>query len=202
MVRALLFTIIGYICGSFLFARYFGYFFAQKDVTSGSSDGNPGTFNAFRNGGFLCGTATLIADLLKGFLPVFFYSRTGEILPAFGLMFVLVAPVVGHAFPLFHKFCGGKGVAVSFGCLLGLLPNIYPAAVLAFLFIFLSLVVKITPHYYRTLFTYIFFAFIMLFTTDLYVWPGFVMIASVVILKLILSGEEKSKLRVGIGWKS
>ena len=37
-----------------------------------SDDGNPGTYNAFRYGGFICGISVLIAELLKGFIPVFF----------------------------------------------------------------------------------------------------------------------------------
>ena len=65
----------------------------------------------------------LCGDLLKGFIPVFLFASTHEE----GIFFmpgalVLAAPVLGHAFPLFHRFRGGKGIAVSFGCLLGPMP--------------------------------------------------------------------------------
>ena len=69
--------------------------------------------------------------------------------------FVIAAPVIGHIFPIFFRFRGGKGIAVTFGCLLGLLPSWQPLAWLAAFFIFFSVVVRITPHYYRTLITYL-----------------------------------------------
>ena len=69
MARELLFLVCAYLSGSVLYARVFGRLFG-KDVTLGSSDGNPGTFNAFQNGGFWCGLLTLLGDLAKGFVPV------------------------------------------------------------------------------------------------------------------------------------
>lgn len=83
-------------------------------------DKNPGTFNVFQYGGFLCGTLTLCGDLLKGFLPVFLY-RCGNMRAAdMGLAFVLAAPVFGHILPAFHKFRGARVspflLDVSLGC--------------------------------------------------------------------------------------
>ena len=72
MLTALCFTVFGYLLGSILFARVYGALFG-KDLISNSTDGNPGTSNAFIYGGMLCGTLTLLGDLIKGFLPVFLY---------------------------------------------------------------------------------------------------------------------------------
>ena len=72
MLISLCFTAFGYLCGSILFARVYGALFG-KDLISNSTDGNPGTSNAFIYGGMLCGTLTLLGDLIKGFLPVFLY---------------------------------------------------------------------------------------------------------------------------------
>lgn len=76
-------------------------------------------YNRWKTG--RCGTLTLICELLKGFLPVYLYLRgrsPAECPAIFAL--ILAAPVLGHAFSVFYGFHGGKGIAVSFGCLLGL----------------------------------------------------------------------------------
>ena len=134
MGRTVVFTVLGYLSGSLLFARYWGKWCRGRNMVEESPDQNPGTFNAFQYGGFVCGTLTLCGDLLKGFLPVFLYCR--ERPWELGLALVLAAPVWGHVLPLYHGFRGGKGVAVTFGCLLGLLPKRRPLLLLAFVFLF------------------------------------------------------------------
>lgn len=202
-MRLISYILLGYLSGSLLWAKFFGSLLAKEDITAVSPDGNPGATNAFRYGGFWCGCLTLCFDMLKGFLPVMLYCRNAAELPSLGLAFVLAAPVVGHAHSIFHGFRGGKGIAVSFGCLLGLAPDLRPALVLAIVFVLFSLVIKITPHYYRTLATYI-VAIPVMFAV-IHEWAvrvGFFLIAENVIVKLLGSKEEKKKLEVKIGWKS
>lgn len=202
-MKLLLLILVGYLLGSLLPARFFVRLLAKEDIVAKSPDGNPGTYNAFQCGGFWCGCVTLFSDLLKGFLPVAWYQERAAEFPVFGIAFVLAAPVCGHAFSVFHRFHGGKGIAVSFGCLLGLFPDLRPAVILAVVFIFLSLVVKISPHYYRTLFTYLVSVCIMpCFVSELPVLTGFLLITVIVMVRLILSKEEKGKCEVKIGWKS
>ena len=149
----------------------------------------------------LCGLLTLLGDLCKGFLPVWLFLRMEEPPPLLPL--VLAAPVLGHAFPVFYGFRGGKGIAVSFGCLLGLAPDLRPALILAAVFILFSVVIIISPHYYRTLATYIAAIPIMFIVIRAgAVRMGFLLIAETVILKLLGSKEEKEKPEVKIGWKS
>lgn len=202
MVRTLLFMGGGYLSGSLLFARYFGWLCCNRDVTAEGADKNPGTFNAFQYGGFLCGVLTLCGDLLKGFLPVFLY-RCGNMAAAdMGLAFVLAAPVFGHVLPVFHKFRGGKGIAVSFGCLLGLLPEVQPLLILAFVFLFFSLIVRITPNYHRTFFTYLAAGIgMMLFVPDWAVSVGFALVAALVMCKFLRSPERKDSCKVVFVWK-
>lgn len=78
MVRALLFILLGYLSGSVLYAKIWGKLLCGTDITKGSIDGNPGTANAFIQGGFWCGVLTLFCELLKGILPVYFYMRGME----------------------------------------------------------------------------------------------------------------------------
>ena len=200
MGRTVVFTVLGYLSGSLLFARYWGKWCRGRNVVEESPDQNPGTFNAFQYGGFVCGTLTLCGDLLKGFLPVFLYCR--ERPWGLGLALGLAAPVWGHVLPLYHGFRGGKGVAVTFGCLLGLLPKRRPLLLLAFVFLFFSLVVKITPNYHRTLAAYVAAALgMVLFVPDPGVALGFGLISVVVIGKLLHSTERKESCKVGIVWK-
>lgn len=200
MGRTVVFTVLGYLSGSLLFARYWGKWCRGRNVVEESPDQNPGTFNAFQYGGVVCGTLTLCGDLLKGFLPVFLYCR--ERPWGLGLALVLAAPVWGHVLPLYHGFRGGKGVAVTFGCLLGLLPKRRPLLLLAFVFLFFSLVVKITPNYHRTLAAYVAAALgMVLFVPDPGVALGFGLISVVVIGKLLHSTERKESCKVEIVWK-
>lgn len=199
-MRTLLFIIIGYLGGSLLFARYFGKLFGKKDITADSTDKNPGTFNAFKYGGFLCGTLTLCCDLLKGFLPVFFYQYGNPYAGGLGLALVLAAPVCGHVLPIFHKFKGGKGIAVSFGCLLGMLPDVRPVLVLACVFLFFSLVINITPNYHKTFITYLFAILGMrLFVPNPAVSLGFAIAAVLVMLKLMFSTEKREPFKIKMG---
>lgn len=203
MTTALLFIAFGYFSGSILFAKVTSKVFHKPAILQDSKDGNPGTANAFQYGGFWCGTITLFGDLLKGAIPVYLYQKSGENfidMPALAAL-VLIAPVLGHAFPAFYRFQGGKGIAVTFGCLLGLLPNYIPLAVFAVLFILFSTVLRIMPHFHRTLITYLFTS-IGLFVLDCKrsILIGFLIITLTVCLRLYMSKEEKEKMTVKLLW--
>lgn len=106
--------VMGFCLGSILFAYEIPRMVKHVDIRQISEDGNPGTFNAFAAAGVGWGILVLLAELLKGFFPVYLCSkRAGQD----SLLFagVLAAPVFGHAFSIFHKGKGGKGIAVSFG---------------------------------------------------------------------------------------
>ena len=82
--------------------------------------GNVGATNVARVVGKKRGLLTLIADVTKGFLPVFVAGRLGLSHTAVAL--VAIAAFLGHLYPLFLKFRGGKGVATALGVLLALAP--------------------------------------------------------------------------------
>ena len=196
------YVLLGYLSGSLLWANFFGNLLAGEDVAADSPDGNPGAFNAFRYGGFWCGCLTLCFDVCKGLLPVRLFCRSAALMPSIGLALVLAAPVIGHTHSVFHGFRGGKGIAVSFGCLLGLAPELKPLLVLAAVFILFSTVIEVSPHYYRTLATYIAAIPVMFLAVRSWaVRGGFLLIAQTIISKLLGSKEEKDKLEVKVGWK-
>jgi len=130
-----LFLLIAYLLGSIPFSFLYGKLFKGQDIRKLGS-GNLGTTNAFRVFGKPIGFATLFSDTLKSGLLVFLIRYTGLFagLDLFHPLVYGVASVVGHIFPVWFRFKGGKGVAASFGLLLVYEPWIAIAAVLVFLF--------------------------------------------------------------------
>ena len=198
MFRDLCFILLGYLAGSVLFARIWGRVVVKKDITRDAPDQNPGTANAFINGGIACGLLTLVCDLLKGFVPVFLYLRTGSG-PALG--FVMAAPVLGHVFPVFFHFRGGKGIATTFGCLLALLPTVRPLAYMVLFFLFFSLILRISPNYYRTIAAYVCTeAALLLFAHNTAIITGFSLICLGIGFRMFTSREEKTSVEVKLLW--
>lgn len=155
MRRDLIYLLFGYLSGSILYADVFSKLF-HKEVVAVSKDQNPGTANAFLHGGFFCGILTLLGDTLKGCIPVALYLYSlPDAIPTSLSALVVCAPVAGHIFPASRHFRGGKGIATTFGCLLGLFPYRVPFVVLCGIFLFYSLVLRITPNLARTQATYL-----------------------------------------------
>ncbi len=200
-------VVLGYLSGSILFCPLVARLLGKRDLLARSRDGNPGTANAFMYGGALCGILTLLGDLIKGALPILLFRAGGgdfEAHPLFSGL-VLLAPVVGHAFPLFFGFRGGKAIAVTFGCLLGLTPHLLPGLILATVFIGLSLGIRVSPHFYRTLATFLVSAVLILgwgirFGGATGVVVGFWMITATVCLRLLMSPEKREKPKVRLLW--
>ena len=199
MLRTVLFICMGYLSGSVLYALVFAKIFQKGDILEQSSDHNPGTANAFMYGGFWCGLFTLLFDVLKGFFPVYLFMRYGNAVEAgpFTTALAIAAPVIGHTFPIFYGFRGGKGIAVTFGCLAGLVPALEAFWVLVFFFIGFSTVLQISPHFYRTIFSYAFSLLIMFreIGNPAVVW-GFSLITAVVLIRMFTSKEERKCLEV------
>ena len=83
-----------------------------------TGSGNPGATNVLRVGGKGAAAVTLAGDALKGFLPVLIATRMG--LAEWAIGATAIAAVLGHVFPIFFKFRGGKGVATGFGATFGI----------------------------------------------------------------------------------
>ncbi|MDC9700627.1 MAG: glycerol-3-phosphate 1-O-acyltransferase PlsY [Alphaproteobacteria bacterium] len=109
----------GYALGSLPFGWLITKFIMRKDIRD-SGSGNPGATNVFRTEGKIPGALTLLCDTLKATVAVFiaylFIPATSE-LPA---LIAASGAILGHIFPIWLKFKGGKGVATFLGALLGL----------------------------------------------------------------------------------
>lgn len=117
---ALAAVVIAYLLGSINFAVIFANAFLKKDVRELGS-GNAGTTNVMRTAGFLPGALTFICDALKGFAACFigkliFMYILPDTIPWIYVCYMCgVACMLGHVFPIFFGFKGGKGVATSVG---------------------------------------------------------------------------------------
>ncbi len=109
-------TVLGaYLLGSISFAILVSRLFALPDPRTYGSN-NPGATNVLRTGKKAAAVLTLLGDGGKGWLAVFVASITAPGAVAFAALAVFL----GHLFPVFHRFHGGKGVATAAGVLLGL----------------------------------------------------------------------------------
>ena len=113
----ILLPIAAYLTGSISAAIIVCRLMKLPDPRSTGS-GNPGATNVLRVGGKTAAAITLAGDALKGFIPVFIASRLEATPLITGL--TALAAVLGHLYPVFFQFKGGKGVATSFGAIFGI----------------------------------------------------------------------------------
>ena len=112
-----LFVLAAYLMGSISSAIIVSRVFGLQDPRKVGS-GNPGATNVLRHSGKKAAVITLAGDVLKGALPVW-VARIYGVDPMI-LAGVMLAGFLGHVFPVFHGFRGGKGVATAFGALAAL----------------------------------------------------------------------------------
>lgn len=161
-MNTLLAGLCAYLIGSVSFAVVSSKLFGLADPRTYGSK-NPGATNVLRSGNKLAALATLFGDGFKGWLAVILVRRFA---PEFGLgddavALVAIAVFLGHLFPVFHRFLGGKGVATAVGVLIGINPWLGLATmatwlIIAYAFRYSSLAALIAsifaPFYYALLF--------------------------------------------------
>lgn len=107
-----------YLIGSISWAIILGKIFYKKDIRNFGS-GNAGATNVLRTFGKKFAIATLILDVLKGFIPsIIGYKLFGDV----GLLLAGIGAVCGHNWPIYFNLKGGKGVATSVGVFLATSP--------------------------------------------------------------------------------
>ena len=129
-------ALLAYLAGSLSFAVIVSRMMHLDDPRSYGS-GNPGATNVLRSGNKIAAALTLLFDGLKAFLPLWCVQQYGA---EFGLSGGTVAAVamaafLGHLFPVFFKFKGGKGVATAIGASFGIHPLLGVATGLTWLII-------------------------------------------------------------------
>ena len=122
MILGIVLVVLGYLCGSLASAVIVCRIMKLPDPRKQGS-GNPGATNVLRLGGKKAAALTLAGDVLKGAVPVLLAHLLSDS-PAI-LASTAVAAIVGHMYPVFFQFKGGKGVATTFGAVAAL---VYPVA--------------------------------------------------------------------------
>ena len=122
ITKIILAYLLGSVSGSLLLGRF------RKVDIRGQGSGNAGGTNAFRTQGLVFALGVVIIDVGKGFIaawwiPALNFGSSAEILdPDLLVMFCGFAAVVGHCFPVWHGFRGGKGAAAAVGALIFIEP--------------------------------------------------------------------------------
>ncbi|MDD3741734.1 MAG: glycerol-3-phosphate 1-O-acyltransferase PlsY [Bacteroidales bacterium] len=196
----IIFTIVSYLIGSFSSAVWFGKWFFGVDVREHGSK-NAGATNTFRVLGYKAGIPVFIADILKSFLAVQLINLIPDIVLETEFYYQIklvfgISAVIGHIFPLYTGFRGGKGVASMLGLVLALYPAV--AGITLGVFIIVFLITRIVS--ISSIIAALSFPLIMYFITDgtSPTLTVFSIVASVLIvvthkknIKRLLKGEEK-----------
>ena len=162
MMNTLLATIAAYLIGSISFAVVMSRAFGLSDPRTYGSK-NPGATNVLRSGSKKAAIATLLGDAAKGWFAVWLAVKYG---PQYGIeeggvALVAIAVFLGHLWPVFFRFVGGKGVATALGVLLGInvwlgLATLATWLIIAYAFRYSSLAALVAsvfaPFYYGLLF--------------------------------------------------
>ena len=125
---------LAYLLGSIPFGYLLVLLFRKEDVRATGS-GNIGATNVARSGGKALGLLTLLLDALKGYLAVLIamhFAPSDIHGPSPLAIAAAVAAVLGHVFPIWLKFRGGKGIATALGVFIALVPLVALASVVLF----------------------------------------------------------------------
>lgn len=183
-----------YLIGSVSFAVIVSRAFGMPDPRTYGS-GNPGATNVLRSGRKSAAVITLLGDVFKGWIAVWLAARFSPPENA-GLAMALAGAlsVIGHMYPVFHRFEGGKGVATAVGMLLGF--HVYIAlgamstwAIIAFFFRMSSLA-SITAAIFAPFATWMFYGFAHPFFASVTIVAVLLIYRHHANIKKILSGTE------------
>lgn len=182
----ILLLVVAYLLGSIPFGLVVGKFIYKKDIRQFGS-GNIGTTNAFRAFGTVGGILVFVCDMLKGAIPVLLAQWLDAGLHP--LLFGGMA-IVGHSYPLFLKFNGGKAVATSFGVVLAYHP-IFALISIASFFVSLFITSMVS---FSSIFAITFATILSLFYQD---WGLTLATLLVLILVVVRHKDNIKRIRQG-----
>ena len=191
-------ALVAYLIGSINFSVILSKKMAGFDLREKGS-GNAGTTNMLRTVGKKAAAFTLILDILKGVVAIFIAKLVGSIWQEFnGALLVQLAGifvVIGHTFPIFFKFKGGKGVATSLGVLLTLNWQIgLICLVFALVLITLTQMVSV-----GSIAAAILYPVLSIFIGQNYLVPGSYLISSIVLAVIIVFNHRENVKRLMSG---
>lgn len=195
MVESAIIAIVAYLIGSINFSVILSKKMAGFDVREKGS-GNAGTTNMLRSVGKKAAAITLVCDILKGVIAILIAMLMSKIFKdsngALLVQIAGVAVILGHTFPIFFKFKGGKGVATSLGVLImsnwqiGLICLVF-----ALILIILTQMVSV-----GSIAAAILYPVLTLFIPQNYIIPGNYIIYSVVLAVIIVFNHRENVKRL------
>ncbi len=195
MVECVVIAIIAYLIGSINFSIIISKKMAGFDVRDKGS-GNAGTTNMLRSVGKKAAAITLICDILKGIVAIGIAILLGKIIEGSNAALLVqtagVAVIIGHTFPIFFKFKGGKGVATSLGVLImsnwqiGLICLVF-----ALILIILTQMVSV-----GSIAAAILYPVLTLFIPQNYIVPGNYLIYSIILAVIIVFNHRENVKRL------
>ena len=195
MIECAIMAIIAYLIGSINFSIILSKKMAGFDVREKGS-GNAGTTNMLRSVGKKAAAITLICDILKGVIAILIAIAIGKIFKnTNGSLLVQIAGVaviLGHTFPIFFKFKGGKGVATSLGVLI--MSNWQIGLIcLVFALILIALTQMVSV---GSIAAAILYPVLTLFIPQNYIVPGNYLIYSIVLAIIIVFNHRENVKRL------
>jgi glycerol-3-phosphate acyltransferase PlsY len=154
--------------------------------------GNPGATNVLRHGGKKAGLYTLLGDMLKGLIPVLIIHQVLQD-PLLSSIACLGA-FLGHLYPVFFKFKGGKGVATGIGAILGFMPLLGASLIAIWLSMVLifrySSLAAVTAAFFAPILTYFLYAGIPIYLITISILSALLIWRHRSNIKNLLSGKE------------
>ncbi len=195
MVECAIVAIIAYLIGSINFSVILSKKMAGFDLRDKGS-GNAGTTNVLRTVGKKAAIITLICDILKGVVAILIAILANKLVEgsngALLVQFAGVAVILGHTFPIFFKFKGGKGVATSLGVLI--MSNWQIGLIcLVFALILIALTQMVSV---GSIAAAILYPVLTLFIPQNYIIPGNYLIYSVVLAVIIVFNHRENVKRL------
>ena len=195
MVECVIMAIIAYLIGSINFSVILSKKMAGFDVREKGS-GNAGTTNMLRSVGKKAAAITLICDILKGVVAIGIAILLGKMVEGSnGSLLVQIAGVaviLGHTFPIFFKFKGGKGVATSLGVLI--MSNWQIGLIcLVFALILIALTQMVSV---GSIAAAILYPVLTLFIPQNYIVPGNYLIYSIILAVIIVFNHRENVKRL------
>ena len=195
MIECAIIAIVAYLIGSINFSIILSKKMAGFDVREKGS-GNAGTTNMLRTVGKKAAAITLVCDILKGVVAILIAIAVGKIFKnsngALLVQIAGVAVILGHTFPIFFKFKGGKGVATSLGVLImsnwqiGLICLVF-----ALILIILTQMVSV-----GSIAAAILYPVLTIFIPQNYIIPGNYIIYSIVLAVIIVFNHRENVKRL------
>lgn len=198
MIECAVVIILSYLIGSINFSVILSKKMAGFDVREKGS-GNAGTTNMLRSVGKKAAAITLICDILKGVISILLAILVGKIAGSSNVSLLVqvagISVILGHTFPIFFKFKGGKGVATSLGVLImsnwqiGLICLVF-----ALILIVLTQMVSV-----GSIAAAILYPVLTLFIPQNYIVPGNYLIYSIILAVIIVFNHRENVKRLLAG---